>query len=695
MRIILKCILICLIIGITSVRAQNKQVIDSLKKQNLIESNQKIVVNNLNEISYYFEAINIDSSLVYSNKSRYLSIEIGYKQGLALSHLYTARSLMEKDILKKAIEHYNISLNIFIELEDSIDMLYCYQGLAYVYSYGFGQIKSLNYDFKALRIAEGLKDSNSLSIIYNNLGTIYTKLGNYNAALLYYNKTIDIEEQFQVPIDMAITHSNVGILKLENDNFEEAADNYNIVIRLLPEIKEAYTLSYLYLSLASYYTEGGNFDSAKYYIDNANIILEENSYQHIKVRALRKEGELLFKKKEYKKSIFYLSECVKLSKSIGITEYFSDIYKMKGEAYSHLGMYQKAYDLLQLASSADDSLQNKKTSSFLGDFEYDQMTKETEKRILEMELKDQKLENVSIKMKFESTIAIVIIVLLILIIISGIFLYLRIRKINSKLKSQHDLINSQKFQLEENVKKLTISENSLLKLNATKDKLFSIIAHDLRSPFNNILGFSDMLIENISIFEINDSKKYLGFINSSAQNTLNLLDNLLNWAKTHSDKINFNPRKVVLSEIIKETIENSNTIASIKNIEFNNLQLDEINVVADLNMLQTILRNLISNAIKFTNSNGKIDISAISIDGFAQVTVTDNGVGMSKETIDKLFKIETNESTIGTANEKGSGLGLLLCQEFVEIQGGQIWVESEVGKGSSFKFTLPVDKSIK
>jgi len=247
---------------------------------------------------------------------------------------------------------------------------------------------------------------------------------------------------------------------------------------------------------------------------------------------------------------------------------------------------------------------------------------------------------------------------------------------------------TERKQAEQIIKK---NELHLKELNATKDKLFSIIAHDLRSPFNGILGFSELLIKNTKDFEVAESEKYLGIINSSAKNTLILLDNLLHWAKTQTGQISYKPEKINIVSIIKQVLEISTSIAKIKNITLNYIQSDVIEVYADVNMLKIVLRNLISNAIKFTNPNGKIEVFAIQNQNDIEITVSDNGVGMSEETLKKLFKIEPTIITTGTAAEKGSGLGLILCKEFVEKQRGEIWAESEIGKGSDFKFTLPLD----
>ncbi len=237
------------------------------------------------------------------------------------------------------------------------------------------------------------------------------------------------------------------------------------------------------------------------------------------------------------------------------------------------------------------------------------------------------------------------------------------------------------------------SETQLKELNSTKEKLFSIIAHDLRSPFNSILGLSELLIEEGDSLDVAGYKMYSSTINISAKNTLVLLDNLLNWAESQTGQISFNPKKHILSSIIYEIFELLDSIAKNKNIVLNYIPSEEIEVFADLNMIKTVLRNLISNAIKFTNSNGKINVYALLKDTFIEIAVSDNGVGIDLKTQNKLFNLETNQSSIGTENEKGTGLGLILCKEFVEKHGGKIWIESELGKGSNFKFTLPVFES--
>ena len=237
------------------------------------------------------------------------------------------------------------------------------------------------------------------------------------------------------------------------------------------------------------------------------------------------------------------------------------------------------------------------------------------------------------------------------------------------------------------------TENSLKELIATKDKLFSIVAHDLRSPFNSIIGFSELLKENSNDILLEDSEQYIKIINSAAKNTLILLDNLLNWAKSQTGQLSFNPEKILFSEVAQEIITLSKSIAKSKNIALECSCTDNIEIYVDVNMLNTVLRNLISNAIKFTNVGGHIKVSAALKQDHVEITISDNGIGIPKEKCNELFSIASNTTTPGTADENGSGLGLVLCKEFIQKNNGDIWVESEENKGSNFIFTLPIYKA--
>lgn len=236
------------------------------------------------------------------------------------------------------------------------------------------------------------------------------------------------------------------------------------------------------------------------------------------------------------------------------------------------------------------------------------------------------------------------------------------------------------------------SEARLRELNATKDKFFSIIAHDLKSPFNSIVGFSNLLIEQIHENDFDAIEKYAGIIQDSSERAMDLLLNLLEWSRSQTNRIEFSPEYIEMVSLINEAIALLNESADLKSISITHEMPNNLPVFADKAMIATIMRNLISNAIKFTNLGGKIVISAEQGKDETVISVTDNGVGIKNDALEKIFRIEEDYSTKGTQNEKGTGLGLILCKEFVEKHGGRIWVESEEGKGSDFKFTLPSNK---
>jgi len=225
-------------------------------------------------------------------------------------------------------------------------------------------------------------------------------------------------------------------------------------------------------------------------------------------------------------------------------------------------------------------------------------------------------------------------------------------------------------------------------LNATKDKFFSIIAHDLKSPFNSILGFSDLLINNFSDYDKDEIEKYLRTIESSSKQAFELLENLLVWARSQTGSIHYQPETIELKSIIHENINLLTNQAERKNIQIFSTITDEAFVNGDRNMINTILRNLLANAIKFTPQFGKIFVSLIPNDESYEISIKDNGIGIAEENIPKLFRIDSKFSTLGTEKEKGTGLGLILCKEFVEKHGGKIWARSELGKGSTFIFSL-------
>jgi len=229
----------------------------------------------------------------------------------------------------------------------------------------------------------------------------------------------------------------------------------------------------------------------------------------------------------------------------------------------------------------------------------------------------------------------------------------------------------------------------LKRSNFAKDKFFSIIAHDLRSPFNALLSYSDILLDEFDELSREELKEYITHINNVSANIFDLLNNLLDWSKIQTDKFYFSPEVIDMEQTISKVCNLLKEIAKSKNIELLIECDDRCLAYADQNMISTVLRNIISNAIKFSNENSKIEITAKNDIDKVKVSIKDFGIGMLHEDIQKLFRVDINHTTLGTKQERGTGLGLILSKEMIEKNSGHIFVESSLGNGSTFSFTLP------
>ena len=248
-----------------------------------------------------------------------------------------------------------------------------------------------------------------------------------------------------------------------------------------------------------------------------------------------------------------------------------------------------------------------------------------------------------------------------------------------KIAKQRDELDNQK--------------KELLELNATKDKFFTIIAHDLKNPFNTVIGLSELLIDRFETYDLKKINEFILQIHRFSNNAYNLLENLLQWAKSQTGKLEVVPEQVNILDLAIDNVTIFHDIAQKKGVNLISNLNNELFAYIDRNMMTTVLRNLISNAIKYTNANDSIYLEAKLNNNFIEISVIDTGIGIPKENIDNIFKIDSNISTQGTAEESGTGLGLIICHEFVEKNGGTIIVKSEEGKGTEFMFTVPVFKN--
>jgi signal transduction histidine kinase len=304
---------------------------------------------------------------------------------------------------------------------------------------------------------------------------------------------------------------------------------------------------------------------------------------------------------------------------------------------------------------------------------------------------NEKAASFSIQVKpplWASNLAYLLYLLIIMLIVFGIIKHREQQHARDK-KLLEDKVTERTLQIEEQKTEILKKNAELHDLNASKDKFFSIIAHDLRNPFNTIIGLTDLLLINLESDDRIKLQKGLENIKGSSRQAYELLENLLMWARSQTGTLTFRPEKANLKDLAEESLDLVSAQAARKNITINADQIRDIWSWVDVNMIRTVLRNLLTNAIKFTPQNGYVTVGLTENEESGIVTVQDNGIGMEKEKLSTLFNMDTSHKTKGTDKEPGTGLGLILCKEFIERHGGSLEVESEPGKGSKFRVVLP------
>jgi signal transduction histidine kinase len=673
--------------------SENQSKIDSLKTVILTESKQENIAYSYNSIAELFAYTNLDSAFFYARKGLSFSKQINYKEGIGEAYFLLGYYHDQAGDYTSAIEDLERASKIFIEIGDSSYLCGCYNNIGVLYSYGIDQAKGLEYFIKTMNLALKLGETYSLSDSYSNIASYYEVLKDYSSALKYYLKGLEIDLEQNNVENIAYAYLDIGIVNLKLQRFDNALDYLKLAQQVMPKIKDQYREIELLIGFVEYYLETDDLESASSYIKLAELKTKLLNYPVLDANIISVKGDWYYKEKKYAESLKAYNEAIKKYTQLNSREVFYELYLSKSRVLSQLGKHNLAFEWLEMANLVQDSIKQNDVAKLLGEFEQVEVSKE--ERIhyqLEQKLKNQESEIELYQTHSNLEIAIFSIVLLFLIILVGLFYFTFKQKNNKVLALNYATISKQKSVIEENFEKLEINERKLRELNATKDKFFSIIAHDLKSPFSVLIGLSDIMLQSPDIKNSEEFDEILVGMFQTATSGYNLLENLLEWARTQTGNIQHKPDSFLISEAIQKNISFLQETANSKGISFNILNGSNHNLFADFDMTNCILRNLLNNAIKFSYPNNEIEIFTQIKGEFCIIDIKDFGVGMNKETIGKLFKIESGLQSIGTAEEKGTGLGLILCKEFVEINGGEIWVKSNKGQGSTFSFSLPLSK---
>ncbi|MFV0376159.1 MAG: ATP-binding protein [Mangrovibacterium sp.] len=573
---------------------------------------------------------------------------------------------------------------------DTINQIKILSGLANCTQKSYDFKKTIDYLIEAQRLLNHHTPTELQFEVYRLLGNIHRQMKDYKSALRHYNY---IETNFGNHLNQQQQYSlNLGIGSVYFDLAEYAkAEPYYLQANNLNESfsdfekrpEAAHNLGLIYLRLRDY-------PQALAFTTISLRLAEKQSDAYQVIECYRALGGVYYLQSNFKEAEAYYLKALQISKEIkqpnSIIGNYRNLYLNSyfwGLKTNRADLFEKAYSYEKTWNSMRDSLYQSDLAEQLLELE---KKYETEKKNAQIELlsKDNliKEEELVIEQQQRRFMVVLILALFVVILVVSYFFWYY-RKISRTLRTQSQLILEQK-------EHIARQNDELQKAIDTRDKLFSIIAHDLRSPLVSISNFVQLVNFYLRDNKLDSIQQLATDMGRKNAQVLQLTDNLLNWAQTQSGALQPKTEQINLKQILDECYELYQHIALDKQIELTIPGESAYQVIADRNMIRTICRNLINNALKFTPRKGRVEVSCYLDGQMVWVKVTDSGIGIASEKINRLFSPNKSDVLPGTEGEKSSGLGLLLCKEFVDIMNGQLRVESEVGKGSSFSFSVPV-----
>jgi signal transduction histidine kinase/Flp pilus assembly protein TadD len=539
--------------------------------------------------------------------------------------------------------------------------------------------KAIEHYMQALALAESLSLYPVAVDILNDIGRVYATLGNDQKAIEYHKKALRISKTNEHVPGVASSNYWLAITYTQVGNLDLALEKQHIALALRQNLKDIEGQAVCYLAIGKVYHLKTDYDKALKQISNAHQLYGQIGDTYGRASALNQMGAILIEKKEYEQAINQLKLALHFGEQLNNKKIIRDSYEYLYNCYAGLRDYEQALRYKDLFIAISDFIYGEESERRMAElqnrFEIEQ--KESEIAVLK---KDRQLRDLALQEQANfRNFLIILLVLMCVIIALVLYLYRNHRRSNLQLKAVNEQINSQNGELQE--------------LNATKDKFFSIISHDLKGPLNSLTSFAGLLINHTEALSKDEIKMLATDLDKSLKNLLSLLNNLLEWSRSQTGNLDIKAEPFDVRDLVYANAELLQRMAENKEITLRTRVPNSLTGFADKNQMNTVLRNLISNALKFTEKGGKVEVDVNEWKDAIEVAVRDSGVGMSKEVLAKLFKIEHKYSTTGTANESGTGLGLMLCKEFVERSGGIISVESEEGKGSIFRFTIPKHKA--
>jgi signal transduction histidine kinase len=536
--------------------------------------------------------------------------------------------------------------------------------------------------FASLEVSRELQNLIQLGHTCRVAGSIFLELQNLENALEYHRKGLSILEQIGDLPGVADALEVLADIHMELEEHNEALRLYNRSHDYRRRVGNKRRILNSQMKLGGYFTRRQNYPLAMSYYRDAMEQAEALQDNWALARVSADIGELYRARKDFTAASPYLENALSIAAGMDAKDIMLDACHGLYELHKSSGDYRQSLAYYLRYADMREEVMNVESRTSIANLEssYQLLSKEKEIERLEKENIANQLE-----LQQERGLRNYLVSLAVFLLVLGIIitLYLiRNRRMNLMLKQKNQ-------ELEDINARLTRYSEELDGLNRTKNRLISIISHDLKNPFHSLMGFSDLLVREADRFSEEEKLSFYKSINDTSKKAYELLQNLLDWTRLQTSEIPFHPADLHVSDTIQSVLDLLNSHARDKGIAIQAEVPQDTLVYADSRMFETVLRNLVSNAVKFTPYGGKISIAALDLDEQVRFDIEDTGVGMDEEQVAHLFDVDRKASRPGTNNEVGTGFGLILCREFVMKNGGKLWVESAPGNGSTFSFTVP------
>lgn len=612
-----------------------------------------------------------------------MSKVIKYKQGEAAALNYIGKYHHSKGNFKRSHNYYMEALHIASTVKDVDHIIYIKNNLGKHYETLALYEKAMSQYTEVYKMLDQTSNKVLKATTFNHLGNIYEKINDYDLALHYHLNALQHRKEIKYLEGIAKSEKNIGEIYEKQNKLDTALLYYqNSYHRCKGIGYKKGMIKSLYLS-GNVNRKKGQLEEAETLYMKAIELSEEIGYEKGNLYSYLNISKLYLARNNHQLARNYLEKGINLSESDDLTGIAIEFYDAMHQLLTSLNDYEHALEYYKLYADTRDDLLNEEKNRNIEKMKIAVETerKEQQNKILRQE---NELKNLALQRKNAMMIAIGI-ALVLLAMVTGM-IYFRFKNKDRANQALEELNN----RISEKNKQLASLNKELDNANKEKDKFFSIIAHELRNPLWWFKNLSETLSEKYHELDKEKIQKTLDSLNDSAKTAFHLIDNLLQWSRSQLGRLKYRPAQMDLTGLVFRNVDLFKQEAQHKNIDIF-IHLDEgKKVFIDQELTDTVFRNLISNAIKYTPDGGKITIESKILDEFAEITIKDTGIGISKANQKKLFNPRVEYTTLGLYQEKGSGLGLLLCKDFIEMNGGTIWFESDEGKGTAFYITLPL-----